>query len=359
VFVGTTFTGNGAHNTGEGGGIRSSGNLTLLDCNVTNNYGDLTTGGVYFNGSNLTISNCVINNNSASGRFGGVYATGNTVILNSSISGNGAFDYNAGITLVGNACLIGCTVSSNHSALDSGGGLAVWGTGTVSLTNCTISGNSTTYTPGVGIYLRDNVGTVQAVNCTIAQNGIGVQNYGTFYALNTLIANNAATNGDFYGTLNSQGYNLIGNLTNTTIVGTTNGNIYGVSPRLAPQRNNGGPTLTYALMRGSPAINAGTSIGAPLTDQRGIARPCGKEVDIGAFEYDALLFTDISRVNSTNIHLQVEGPPNLTCTIQASSNFLGWANVFAASNGLKGVWEFVDQEAGNHPNRFYRAFIDN
>src|SRR5262249_43012178 len=114
----------------------------------------------------------------------------------------------------------------------------------------------------------------------------------------------------------------------------------------------------YALMRGSPAINAGTSHGAPLTDQRGIPRPCGKEVDIGAFEYDALLFTDISRVNSTDVHLQVEGSPNSLCTIQASSNFMDWANVFASSNGLKGVWEFIDQDAGNHPNRFYRALMN-
>jgi hypothetical protein len=180
--------------------------------------------------------------------------------------------------------------------------------------------------------------------------------------LNTLIAHNGSgpTNGDFSGTFNSLGNNLVRNLTtNTVVVGSTNGDIYGVDPLLGPLRNNGGPALTHALTRGSPAINAGTSIGAPLTDQRGIARPCGTEVDIGASEYDAVLFTDISRVNSTNIHLQVEGPPSSVCTIQVSSNFLDWANVFASSNGLKGVWEFVDQDAGNHPNRFYRAFIDN
>jgi hypothetical protein len=39
-----------------------------------------------------------------------------------------------------------------------------------------------------------------------------------------------------------------------------------------------------ALLPGSPAIDAGTSTGAPATDQRGIARPQGSAVDIGAFE---------------------------------------------------------------------------
>jgi len=361
VFVDSTFTRGGAHTSGDGGGISAGGNLTLLNCNVVNNYGDFSTGGIYFRGNNLTILNCAINNNNASGRYGGIYAVGtNILILNSSISGNSAFDSNGGMTVYGysNACLSGCTVSSNRSTLSSyGTGIAT--SGTFNMTNCTISGNSTGYSPGVGVYCVQN-GTIQAVNCTIAFNGRGVQTYGTvtFYALNTIIANNGTgpTNGDFFGTLTSQGYNLIGNLnTNMTIVGSTNGNIYGVDPLLGPLQNNVGPTLTHALTRGSPAINAGTSIGAPLTDQRGIARPCGTDVDIGAFEYDTLLFTDISRVNSTNIHLQVEGPPNSLCTIQASSNFLDWENVFTSSNGT-GIWEFVDQDAGNHPKRFYRAF---
>jgi hypothetical protein len=97
------------------------------------------------------------------------------------------------------------------------------------MTNCTISGTSASYNPGVGVYCANN-STVQAVNCTVAYNAYGVQNAGTFYALNTVIAHNGTgpTNGDFSGTLTSQGYNLIGNLTNTTVVGSTNGNIYGL-----------------------------------------------------------------------------------------------------------------------------------
>jgi hypothetical protein len=367
VFSDTTFTKNSARLTGQGGGIWAGGNLTLLNCNVVSNWGDFSAGGIYFNGNNLTISNCAINNNTSS-RTGGIYATGtNIVILNSSISGNSASDNCGGIVMGPNGYLVGCTISSNSTGFGHVAGIAVFGNaapGTVSMTNCTISGNWTSFAPGAGV-LCEYHGVVQAVNCTIAFNGYGVDTTaygpGNFYALNTLIANNGfgLTNGDFSGTFNSMGYNLIRNLTtNTVVAGSTNGDIYGVDPLLGPLRNNGGPTLTHALTRGSAAINAGTSIGVPLIDQRGIARPCGKAFDIGAFEYDTLLFTDISRVNSTNIHLQVEGPPNSVCTIQASSNFLDWANVFASSNGLKGVWEFVDQDAGNHPNRFYRALID-
>lgn len=63
-----------------------------------------------------------------------------------------------------------------------------------------------------------------------------------------------------------------------------NNNIVGVAnPGLAPLGNYGGPTQTVALLPGSPAIDAGTSTGAPATDQRG-ARRVGA-VDIGAFEF--------------------------------------------------------------------------
>jgi hypothetical protein len=56
--------------------------------------------------------------------------------------------------------------------------------------------------------------------------------------------------------------------------------------------NNGGPTKTVALLRGSPALNAipkgengcATATDRIATDQRGVARPQGPACDIGAFE---------------------------------------------------------------------------
>ena len=57
--------------------------------------------------------------------------------------------------------------------------------------------------------------------------------------------------------LYSQGYNLIGNTTGTTIIGTTTGNILGQDPMLTQLIDNGGPTLTQALLPGSPAIDKG------------------------------------------------------------------------------------------------------
>ena len=58
-------------------------------------------------------------------------------------------------------------------------------------------------------------------------------------------------------------------------------------PKLGPLADNGGPAWTHALLAGSSAQGAGTSTGAPGTDQRGISRPRGPKYDIGAYEAEA------------------------------------------------------------------------
>ena len=94
---------------------------------------------------------------------------------------------------------------------------------------------------------------------------------------------------DIWGTLTSQGYNLIG-ITSFPITGDTTGNILNQNPLLAPLADNGGPTQTHALLPNSPAIDAGDSSGS-TTDQRGAFRAANQPPanasdgsDIGAFE---------------------------------------------------------------------------
>ena len=63
------------------------------------------------------------------------------------------------------------------------------------------------------------------------------------------------------------------------------------APGLGPLADNGGPTLTHALLAGSPALNAGNPaiIDPPTTDQRGDARVVQGRIDIGAVEMPAAL----------------------------------------------------------------------
>jgi hypothetical protein len=55
-------------------------------------------------------------------------------------------------------------------------------------------------------------------------------------------------------------------------------------PSIGPLTNNGGPSLTHALLMGSPAIDAGSGE-CPEEDQRGIQRPEGNACDLGAYEW--------------------------------------------------------------------------
>ena len=66
---------------------------------------------------------------------------------------------------------------------------------------------------------------------------------------------------------------------------------------LGPLQDNGGPTLTRALLIGSAAIDKGNSSGGTdnlgaflMTDQRGVHRPNGPACDIGAVEFDDIIF---------------------------------------------------------------------
>jgi hypothetical protein len=66
-------------------------------------------------------------------------------------------------------------------------------------------------------------------------------------------------------------------------------NLMNTDPLLGPLQDNGGPTLTMALLPGSPAIDAGDNTDAPDFDQRGPGFPriVNGIIDIAAFEVQA------------------------------------------------------------------------
>jgi hypothetical protein len=88
------------------------------------------------------------------------------------------------------------------------------------------------------------------------------------------------------------------------------GSLNAIDPRLGPLADYGGPTLTMALLAGSPALDAADPAFCPPTDQRGRLRPFGAGCDIGAFE-SAPPYNIIGQVNgfkSPASGIQVAGP---------------------------------------------------
>ncbi|NIP85808.1 MAG: hypothetical protein GTO03_09700 [Planctomycetales bacterium] len=201
--------------------------------------------------------------------------------------GDGGGIYNSGTLTVTNS-----TVSSNttgdgggaHSWAGRGGdGGGIYNSGTLMVANSTVSGNTT----GAG-------GCISWNGCVRTGPGGGISAGGTVNVENTIIAGNTDPGGDpddCSGTLTSQGYNLVEDLTDCTIGGDTTGNVTGQDPRLSPLADNGGSTQTHALRSISPAIDAG-SCSAVTADQRGLPRPvdipdianADDGCDIGAYE---------------------------------------------------------------------------
>ncbi len=161
--------------------------------------------------------------------------------------------------------------------------------------------------------------------------------FGTLITRNTITAGNtAAIAPDLYGSLGSQGYNLIGDGTGgsgydpTDLVGTAQNPI---GPQLGPLTDNGGPTQTMAELPGSPAIGAGNITNAPMWDQRGpgFPRVVNGKIDIGAFEVqavaptvtcavtDSLLWPPNHRLVNVGLGVTVD-PPDADLQVQVYAN---------------------------------------
>jgi len=227
-----------------------------------------------------------------------------------------------------NIMAIGCTISGN-TADGIGGGIAHMGdpigrAGVISLVNSTVSGNRSKQHGG-GVYIDGQPDSTHTISdSTIAFNvsdddyvlspggsggGLFVRR-GVVEIDHSIIAGNVdhtTVGPDVTGFLGARlivKNSLIGTNSGSDLaqanVGSpdANGNLIGggrfaqINPRLGQLTDNGGPTMTHALLPGGPAINAGNPAakagvgGVPLYDQRGepFTRVYGGRIDIGAFE---------------------------------------------------------------------------
>ncbi len=292
----TTVSGNEAG--GEAGGIRNSGDLALANTIVSDNTAQLNGGGLSNFGSLELNNSDVIRNTSVNGFGGGIVSIEppSTIVLNNTtVSGNSARDGGGGIGTSGLATLAGTTVSGNTS-VETGGGIANAGyNGVLTLINSTVSGNAVTNAVGGGI---GSSATMTVISTTVSQNtavfgATGIWNGGSATLRNTIVDGDCQSSPavvSLGGNVESQG--------NTCGLGHPTDQVFVPAPELnlQPLGNNGGPTMTHALLSGSAAIDqiapadCVDADGVPLTeDQRGLPRPAaiqGREpkCDVGAFE---------------------------------------------------------------------------
>jgi fibronectin-binding autotransporter adhesin len=285
-----------------------------MNCTITSNRANYGAG-IFASNDTLTIANSLISANTAfnlnASSGGGINFTVTKAlkltITNSTIDSNTALD---GAGLVGDnskstssrpSINISDSTISNNTATTEGAGVFV-GDVKLTITDSTINANIVSAVSGSGGGLLTQTSNVTLNNVTIADNSSGGLGGGIFIDVdnlsfvfsNTIIADNHAVasldcNAYARTPVTSHDYNFIGNLTGCTVLGKTTHNLTG-DPKLGPLQNNGGTTLTQALLFGSPA--AGT--GNPATpnglnshcvakDQIGTPRPKG-QCDIGAYQ---------------------------------------------------------------------------
>lgn len=257
--------------TGDGAGIDLVGPVTVIEVTLSGNSAGGNGGGASFGGgadATVEVKSSTISGNQAnslsSGGGGGIYSTARLRLENSTVSGNGAWH--------------------------SGGGVLVGGAGSFEIRNSTIFNNSAENNAdglgtGGGLRIESSSSANVLTNSVLALN---------VHAGFPLVPNDCTQSG---GTVTTS-YNHVTFPGACTFAGA--GDVTGGSAGLyALLQDNGGPTLTHAIVAGSPLIDSGNPAGctdylgrAMTWDQRGapFARTTDGNsppavCDKGAFEY--------------------------------------------------------------------------
>lgn len=275
-------------------------------------------------GGALTVNGCTFVNNQSAGPGGGAILNGGTLtVTNSTFANNsgvagGAIDNLSGAT----ATLINCTISGNQATTGSGTGGGVANAGTLQLLNTLVAQNMSAGSDPdvVGAFTSFGHNLVgNATGSTGLTDGVNGDQVGSAAPFTGDVTSGLA----IIDTVSSTAGLVVGQLVTDTagafpagtviaVLGTHSltlsqaatksqtgvGFTSSVYANLGPLQTNGGGIKTMALLPTSSAIDAGANSDAVLTvaaaDQRGVSRPQAGTVDIGAFEANQLLVTNLN-----------------------------------------------------------------
>jgi predicted outer membrane repeat protein len=297
TFSGLTLAHGNAAAPLSGAGIAAFFSPVSVQNSIISGNASKNGAGIFAYASDLTITGSRISDNVSDYEGGGIVAKcnaacNNLTISQSTIAGNRAGQFGGGIYAykLHGVSISQTLISGNRNPLpggQQGGGLFIYATGTTPvISNSTIS-NNYAHNNGGGIYADSALieFTTIAGNSTgnAEGNGLHVRLAGSVTLNQTIVANNFSGAGtvDVSGALTAN-FSLIRNGGSATIGGTSK--LVGVDPQLGALADHGGPTLTMVPASGSPAVNGGPSGQPPSLDQRGLPRPVGANVDMGAVE---------------------------------------------------------------------------
>lgn len=215
------------------------------------------------------------------GDFGKLTATSDTVAQNLTGAGAGGGDAFGGPGGGGSPGGTGGDATGGDAgARGTGAGLDQFGaTSGETLTGGTIVGNvnnAISGTPGGATGgFGAQTGAEHPGAAAVPRDGAGLEGSVSLAVTGTILSGNSPANCANVTTQTTLSFPS----TDTSCTGAL-----AVDPKLSVLGDHGGPTLTFSLRPGSPAIDHVPAPGCPPTDQRGVARPQGGACDAGAYE---------------------------------------------------------------------------
>ncbi len=273
------FTDN--HADQQGGGMANwMSTVNVVGCSFSLN--SASSGGGLWGEYAQYVTDCTFDQNVASSSGGGMYTTGSSPSLTGSVFTDNTAGINGGGLWVQHGFTIrpitGCVFSGNTATTGDGGGVYGSSGGDTPVTNCVFDNNSAG-DDGGGLW--HGSGTYDLFNCSFGDNTATGTGGGIFAYTGPLFVTNCILWGD--STTNDE----IDRWSATVTVNYSNiqGDYTGSMNLASDPKYNGAATGDLTLDPTSPAINSGTSIGAPSDDIDGLSRPQGAGFDRGAYEY--------------------------------------------------------------------------
>ena len=350
----------------DGGGVHSGGRLVVVDSRIEENSADPDTGsggGLFASGTTSLLNSTVADNSAGIG--GGATLAADVLttnitsveVIGNQALGSGESCEGGGLFIAGDSsnlsirrahvaensaargggvCWVGATFAEmshsaivNNEASQQGGG--VWAATDGFIRHSTIGGNTAEL--GGGIYVNAAMFLMDAVTIAGNMGGSGLYNEAGAFVEFTLFAGNVGDN--CAGTPPMIGpYNLDdGTSCGLPLDDPNFPSLVATDPLLGPLQDNGGGLPTFALMPGSPAIDAYDSVERmncqQTADQRAYPRgypPVDADgsdddhlCDIGAYEFNAPFVVDsIEDTVDANVDDGICADAAGNCTLRAA-----------------------------------------